>query len=180
MNRKSLLLGTLFSIAFAVLCSFFRDFVVDDAYIIYRFSQHLIQGHGLVWNIGEAPVEGYTSFMWVVLNALAIGAGLDPVIFSKLFSLLCALGVIWVLAFEARDLEWGLAAVLVAAMALSPLFALLTMQGLETALAALLCLVAARLTLKLQQNPSPRRIHFWFIAMLIGLLTRPDAAPLLA
>ena len=29
----------------------------DDAFIAYRYAEHLAQGHGLVWNAGEAPVE---------------------------------------------------------------------------------------------------------------------------
>ncbi|MDH3227755.1 MAG: hypothetical protein OEM67_11810, partial [Thermoleophilia bacterium] len=30
----------------------------DDAYITLRYSRHLAQGMGLVWNVGETPVEG--------------------------------------------------------------------------------------------------------------------------
>jgi arabinofuranosyltransferase len=40
--------------------------LTDDAYISMRYARHLADGHGLVWNIGEAPVEGFTNFLWVV------------------------------------------------------------------------------------------------------------------
>ena len=40
--------------------------LVDDAMISMRYAQHLAQGHGLVWNIGEAPVEGFTNLRWVL------------------------------------------------------------------------------------------------------------------
>ena len=34
--------------------------VAEDAFISFRFARNLMDGHGLVWNPGEAPVEGYT------------------------------------------------------------------------------------------------------------------------
>ena len=30
----------------------------EDAAILMRYSQHLSQGHGIVWNIGDKPVDG--------------------------------------------------------------------------------------------------------------------------
>ena len=30
----------------------------EDAMISMRYARHLAAGHGLVWNIGEAPIEG--------------------------------------------------------------------------------------------------------------------------
>lgn len=43
--------------------------LVDDAMISMRYAQHLAQGHGLVWNIGEAPVEGFTNLGWTLYLA---------------------------------------------------------------------------------------------------------------
>jgi hypothetical protein len=40
--------------------------LVDDAMISMRYAQHLAQGHGLTWNIGEAPVEGFTNLGWTL------------------------------------------------------------------------------------------------------------------
>ena len=36
--------------------------VCDDAFISYRYAEHLASGMGLVYNTGEA-VEGYTNFL---------------------------------------------------------------------------------------------------------------------
>ena len=52
-------------------------FLGDDAFISFRYARNLAEGHGLVWNPGEA-VEGYTNFLWVVLMAAGIGAGAEP------------------------------------------------------------------------------------------------------
>ena len=43
--------------------------LVDDAMISMRYAQHLAQGHGLVWNIGQAPVEGFTNLGWTLFMA---------------------------------------------------------------------------------------------------------------
>ena len=40
--------------------------LVDDAMISMRYAKHLAQGHGLVWNIGDAPVEGFTNLGWAL------------------------------------------------------------------------------------------------------------------
>jgi hypothetical protein len=40
--------------------------LVDDAMISMRYAQHLAQGHGLTWNIGQAPVEGFTNLGWML------------------------------------------------------------------------------------------------------------------
>src|SRR5690242_18166607 len=45
-----------------------RASVFDDAFISFRYVRNLLDGHGLVWNVGER-VEGYTNFLWVMLVA---------------------------------------------------------------------------------------------------------------
>ncbi len=44
--------------------------LIDDAMVGMRYAQHLAQGYGLVWNIGEKPVEGFTSPGWMSFMAL--------------------------------------------------------------------------------------------------------------
>ncbi len=40
-------------------------FLTDDAFISFRYTRNLIEGHGLVFNPGER-VEGYTNFLWIL------------------------------------------------------------------------------------------------------------------
>ena len=43
-------------------------FLTDDAYIAFRYVSNSILGYGYVWNAPPfLPVEGYTSFLWVVI-----------------------------------------------------------------------------------------------------------------
>jgi hypothetical protein len=58
-------------------------FTIDDMYISLRYAKHWSAGYGLVWNIGEPPVEGYSNFIFVVIGRLALSLGCDPVFFLK-------------------------------------------------------------------------------------------------
>src|SRR5262245_65923196 len=55
---------------------------VDDAFISYRYADMLVRGEGLVYNAGER-VEGYSNFLWVLIAALAISLGLDPLLVTR-------------------------------------------------------------------------------------------------
>ena len=69
-----LITATIFYLFFIINSSFLineeRYFtLVDDAMISMRYAKHLAQGHGLVWNIGEAPIEGFTNLGWTLYLA---------------------------------------------------------------------------------------------------------------
>lgn len=53
------------------------DLLVDDAFISYRYADHLAHGLGLVYNPGER-VEGYSNLSWVMLLAGCAKLGLEP------------------------------------------------------------------------------------------------------
>jgi hypothetical protein len=57
----------------------FVDFSIppfEDAAMLMRYAQHLAEGHGIVWNIGEHPVDGATDFLFMVASAALIKLGL--------------------------------------------------------------------------------------------------------
>ena len=63
------LLGWLSSVAW---------FLCDDAFISFRYTRNLLEGHGLVFNPGEY-VEGYTNFLWILELAAIWGIfGVPP------------------------------------------------------------------------------------------------------
>lgn len=66
-----------------VFISYRLDFIQDDAYISYRYVQNFLDGHGLVFNIGER-VEGYTNFGWVIYLVMWGSWGLNILLVSKL------------------------------------------------------------------------------------------------
>ena len=64
----------------------------EDAYITFRYAQNLADGHGLVWNPGEDPVEGSTEFLWVMLVAglskFGLGVETAGLALSMIFAIL--------------------------------------------------------------------------------------------
>ena len=38
--------------------------------ISMNYAKHLAGGYGMVWNIGEAPVQGFTNMGWMLWMAL--------------------------------------------------------------------------------------------------------------
>lgn len=57
----------------------FIDFAIppfEDAAMLMRYAQHLAGGHGIVWNIGEPPVDGATDFLFMAASAGLIKLGL--------------------------------------------------------------------------------------------------------
>lgn len=76
------------------------QFECDDAYIAYRHVANAVAGHGLTFNPPPLQaVEGYTSFLWVLLLWAAWAwAGLAPPLAAQLFGWLAgcaALAALW-------------------------------------------------------------------------------------
>lgn len=68
-DKKYLILLIVFFAAYCLFLSWSFWFQnVDDAYISFRYGKNLMEGNGLVYNIGEY-VEGYTNFLWVIITA---------------------------------------------------------------------------------------------------------------
>ncbi len=64
--------------AVAAYAAYFVDFNVppyEDAAMLMRYSDHLAHGYGIVWNIGQPPVDGATDFLFMGVVAALIRAG---------------------------------------------------------------------------------------------------------
>src|SRR3990172_12966924 len=95
-----LLLGLLVAMALR-----YRSFTMDDAYIFYRYADNLAHGYGPVYNPGE-QVEGYTSFLWLLLLTPFATLGVDPVPASKAMGIL-AMGSTLIATFYLGRLMLG-------------------------------------------------------------------------
>jgi arabinofuranosyltransferase len=150
------------------------NYVVDDAYISYRYASNLIEGHGLVFNPGER-VEGYTNFLWVILTALGMQLGFDPVMLTKaLCFIFSALAMIAVYRYAGSlfGLSGVLRALPVLLMAASPALAVWSLGGLETTMFAFLVTVAVLShTRALEFGKVPVASS---VAVLLASLTRPE------
>ena len=167
-------LGLLAALACTVgLASSWGYCLQDDAFISFRYAQNLVQGHGLVFNPGEA-VEGYTNLSWTLLSAGLLRAGIAPelpIIGAGILALLVLVTLAWLLARTQGAAPAVGAAALVATHGGASLEAV---QGLEsTAFAAL---VAAALWARLREAAAvpPRPLHASAWLCGAAALTRPE------
>lgn len=152
-----------------------RHFLLDDAFISFRYARNLADGLGLVFNEGER-VEGYTNFLWTVMLAAAARLGFDIVSTSVVLALLSTIGTIVVLAAFGRILFAGRphAPVLIAIAPL--LFALFggqsryVMSGMETSFFVLL------VTLGVYLAVAAGRPLAGGLVFAAAALTRPEGA----
>lgn len=114
-----------------------RYFVLfEDAMISMRYARHLADGHGLVWNIGEPPIEGFTNLLWVLWMSVAHKLGLSESkisLFIMLSGVAILLGTGLVTARIARKITsapWVPVAVLAATLFDYPLV-FWTLRGME-------------------------------------------------
>jgi hypothetical protein len=131
--------------------------MLDDAYISFRYARNALLGYGLVFNPGER-VEGYTNFLWTALFVPVLGAKLNPALASQALTLLLALATAALAWLGARQLAgpWAATMALGLLVASAP-FVLYAARGsgMETALFTLLVL-AAVLAYLAEENREPR------------------------
>jgi hypothetical protein len=151
--------------------------VAEDAFITFRFARHLADGHGLVWNVGERPVEGYTSFLWLLLCALALELGLDVVPLSQLLGVAASLVTMLYthrFARRALDIPPGHALIPCAFLAASGPFAAWAAGGMETNLFGTFLLLACTHLAGWARLDSRRDLAICFSMLLLATLTRPE------
>ncbi|MBW8875304.1 MAG: hypothetical protein JF614_10110 [Acidobacteria bacterium] len=112
----------------------------DDAYISYRYAQHLASGQGLVFNPGER-VEGFSNLLYVLL--LAPAAALVPparlyAVSAGLNLLFAAAALVLLYRFTRRRLGSFAAAIVAGLFALGPSVWVAVASGLETPMVLLL------------------------------------------
>ncbi len=155
----------------------YSEYWIDDAFITFRYSRHIAEGLGPIYNPGER-VEGYTSFLWMLIAALPLKlAGVSVTSLTMLKGLGFSLGL-WTLyrtwtfpgpTGPAR--RW-----LVILLASNPLYVMNCGDGMETPLFMALMVEVLR---ALQRDAAPSS------GTLVGALTaamiwtRPESLPLL-
>ena len=163
--------------------AYISRFFVDDAFISFRYARNLLEGHGLVWNLGER-VEGYSNFLWILeLAAIWAVTGVPPENAARWLSVAYTIAALGAMAWWAwrlpglreRGLIWWMALALLCS---SATFALWTSAGgLETrqftffVLLAIVALTAHR--------GSRGGLAVASLSLALASLTRPEG-PLIA
>ena len=155
----------------------FLSGVAEDAYITFRYAQHLSQGHGLVWNIGEPPVEGYTNFSWLLLASGIMTLGLDVPLVMQIAGVLAGVAAIAFTYLYARRrllLPEPFAFVPAAFLAVSGPFAGWAGSGMETNLFTALLIASAYFYVGYRQTHAFDQLVLCCGALLAATLTRPE------
>ncbi|MCA9695820.1 MAG: hypothetical protein KC636_39955 [Myxococcales bacterium] len=115
-------------------------FVTDDAFITLRYAANLSNGQGIVWNPGEAPVEGYSNFLTLLLSAACLALGGAPIVWLRALGAAATVGLVLLTSAAARRLGAGpfAAGLGSVVLALHAPLAYWAASGLETPLYALL------------------------------------------
>lgn len=160
-------------------------FIIDDVYIPLRYAKHWMSGNGLLWNLSEAPVEGYSSFSFLLLSSAGMALNLNPILLLKVAGFLGLAFTTWAVYCLSRLLcsIW---------FAFIPCLWLLVyrgqifwaVSGMETAVyQAFICFALFFLLRGIGYNPFPaKRMHskplfltFAGIFFALAAFTRPEA-----
>jgi arabinofuranosyltransferase len=157
------------------------SFTIDDAYITFRYSKNLAAGFGPTYNPGMPPVEGYTTFLWMLLMTIPHFIGVNVATFSKVVGILLTCGTFLLIALltftltrqfmlKAR-LFFGIFASFLLAML--PITSIHAVAGMETSLFIfLIALMVYMVTVGVLDGS---RWLLWspLVGLLIGM-TRPE------
>ncbi len=120
-------------------------FLTDDAFIAFRYVSNSYLGYGYTWNLPPfRPVEGYTSFLWVILLDLVWRlTGVAPPASANLISLgftygslLLSVAMLWQMALRPflDRVRLGLVGLLLLGLLTNRTFLMWSSSGLETAM----------------------------------------------
>jgi hypothetical protein len=128
----------------------FWNFIIDDAFITFRYAKNLYEKGKIVFNINEAPIEGYSNFLWVVWLTISFIFKINPIIFSKVSGMLFCHATIPLLHKIAQLLNNNrrFSNYIVIFYALTPNIALWSIGGLETSLFCFLLLLSSMFFIK--------------------------------
>lgn len=84
-DANPILIYITFLLAGTLAVVFFYPMTLEDAYITFHYSHAFAIGQGIgTWNVGQPPVEGFSSTLWMFLIGFGEKAGLSPFFVSKL------------------------------------------------------------------------------------------------
>lgn len=150
----------------------------EDACILLRYATHLAAGHGIVWNVGEDPVEGATEFAWMVLIAGIVRSGLPAEAGTQALGLIfSATGSLLIYSSARRVFRVGILPALFASAAYAASTTVIHAgTGFATPLYTLLVLSSFLLMWRLVTDDTPSSLVEGLLPLCILLagLTRPE------
>lgn len=162
---------------FLVLFVYMKDYTMDDSYITYRYARHIADGHGIVWNVGEPPVEGYTNFAWMILLA-GLTNLMNVELAAKIFCLISLLGILAAYYFMGRRFNNGRLVFCFAALFLlaNPSTVLHSVSGMDTMFFSLFFLVTIFFAYIMFETKSLKLMPLYSVIGFLVTLIRPEGS----
>ena len=113
----------------------FMFFIYDDSFIIYRYAENLAMGYGFSWNYDGIAEAGFTSYLHTLVIGGAIKLGLDPILFSKILTIISGVVTITIVGFILREFtekKFDYYFLPSLALAFIPAFGIHSVSGMET------------------------------------------------
>jgi hypothetical protein len=156
---------------------------LEDAAMLMRYAENLAHGHGVVWNVGERPVDGATDFLFMVLAAAGIRLGLSAQAAVRLIDIVSIVATIPLVYFTARRLHGSgrIVAGIAAAFVVTGRDLYYTEAGFGAPFFGLTVATTWLFAMRCRRDPSsrPASLGFATSALLMGL-TRPEGVLLAA
>ena len=152
----------------------------DDAMISMRYAQNLAAGHGLTWNAGETPVEGFTNPLWTLWMALLHLVGIAPstvALWVSVTSACTVLATAFTMRMLAHEIYPGSRATAVLAFwGTATYYPLVfwSLRGMEVGLVALLLSASVLLAVRLERRYTRTRLIFLTALLSLAVLTRME------
>jgi hypothetical protein len=185
LQRRDIAIATLFGIGAALYIAPFLSpgwQIYEDAAMLFRYAEHVAAGHGIVWNVGEPPVDGATDllYMWILAGLHWLGIGLESA--ARGTSAAAHISTVALVYVGVRRFSGGnsLAAALSAVfVAIGPGKAYVA-GGFGTPVFALCVTLTWLATLRLVEKPSTRAAIVCGILSVVMGIARPEGALLAA
>ena len=179
LSRTRFFIILFITISALTLLAWHNRFILDDAFISFRYAYNLVQGKGLVFNEGER-VEGYTNFLWTLAMSIPLFLGYDPVSFSLVAGIIFfILSLIFTfklssLIFNSRDM--GLLTIIL--LGTNYTFSSYATSGLETQMQACIFVITVFILVTFLQTHDwgPLILLQFSLLLSAALLTRLDSA----
>ncbi len=156
-----------------------RGTTVDDAFIVFRYAEHLVAGLGFRWNSTGTPSEGFSSTAALIGLAGLIRAGMGPVLAALVLNLVGAAALTAGLLVAARLRSWAAPVVCLPALYVitDRNFIVHASRGLETVLFAAMAVLVILLAGHVVRTGLPRSSGFVALAVacIVLGLARPEA-----
>ena len=155
----------------------FPKWTVDDSYILYRYAENLAEHGELNWNVGEDPVEGFSSVFLTVALALFIKLGMSPVIVSKVIGLIAFIagGGVLLLIFRKLNIKGWVFIIPFFLYCSSPFMYSHVWSGMETML--FICFIVLDIYLLVLNSEAAKRNWVLEALLLFSLLLTSFVRP---